>query len=163
MDPIFRRWFYAGAAAAVVLGLWLAHLWSAEHQVQRHSEHFLRQVEKRNWRAIGDFVAPDYHDDWGDDRTRLLERLRLTLRLFSSLTITTPNPPDVQIAADSAIWKAKIQIAGRGPEITPGMIERVNRLTAPFELRWRKESWRPWDWRLVQVRNPELKLPADFW
>ena len=162
MDPIFRRWFYTGAAAAVVLGVWLAHLWSAEHQVQLHSEHLLRQAEKRNFVAIADVVAPDYQDGWGDDRGRLLERLRLTLRLFSSLTIT-PGTPEVQIAAGSAIWKAKIQIAGRGPEITPDMIARVNRLPAPFELRWRKESWRPWDWRLAQVRNPDLQLPADVW
>ena len=41
------------------------------------------------------------------------------------------------------------------------MIERINSLTSPFELRWRKQNWQPWDWKLVQVRNPSLQLPVD--
>jgi hypothetical protein len=32
----------------------------------------------------------------------------------------------------------------------------------PFELRWRHESWKPWDWKLVEVHNPELEVPAAF-
>ncbi|HEY1583637.1 MAG TPA: hypothetical protein VGF73_11125 [Chthoniobacterales bacterium] len=42
----------------------------------------------------------------------------------------------------------------------PQIIEWVNSLTTPFELRWRRESWKPWDWKLVEVRNPGLELPA---
>ncbi len=161
MDSTFRNWFYAGGLFALALGLWLAHLWSSENQVRLHSQHLIAQVEKWNWAAIGDFITADYHDDWNDDRALLLARLRIALRPFSSLTITAETP-QVRVEEPLAMWSAKIRIAGSGAEITPEMVERINRLTTPFELRWRKESWRPWDWKLVQVRNQSLDLPADL-
>lgn len=162
MSSTFRNSFYAGLAVAIVLGFWLAQLWSAEKQVRLHSEHLLRQIEKRNWSAAGDFVAADYHDDWGHDRALLLGRLRLTLRFFSSLTIEARTPL-VQLDPPFGTWRARIQLAGEGPEVTPEVLSRVNSLTTPFELRWRRESWKPWDWKLVQVRNPELELPTGIY
>jgi hypothetical protein len=161
VDPTFRNWFYGGALFTLALGLWLAHLWSPENQVRLHSEHLMAQVEKRNWAAISDFIAADYHDEWNDDRPLLLARLRVALRLFSSLTIAAETPR-VRVEAPLAMWRGKIRIAGSGAEITPEMVERINRLTTPFELRWRKESWPPWHWKLVQVHNHSLDLPADL-
>jgi len=161
VDSTFRNWFYAGGLFALALGLWLAHLWSPVNQVRLHSEHLIAQVKQRNWTAIGDFIAADYHDDWNNDRALLLARLRVALRLFSSLTITA-DTPQMRVEAPFAIWSAKIRIAGSGAEIRPEILERVNRLTRPFELSWRKESWQPWNWKLVQVRNQSLELPADL-
>jgi hypothetical protein len=159
----FRNGFYAGLIAALFLGLWLTQLWSAEKQVHLHSEHLLRKIEKRNWSAARDFVAPDYHDEWGDDRALLLRRLRLVLRFFSSLTIKAATPL-VQLEPPFGVWRARVELAGKdaGAEVTPEIIRRVNGLTTPFELRWHHESWKPWDWKLVEVRNPELDVPAGF-
>ena len=162
MPPTFRHGFYAGIAAAVVVGLWLAQLWPAEKQVRLHSEHFLRQIEKRNWSAAGDFIATDYRDDWGHDRSLVLNRLRLTLQFFSSLTITESDS-QVRLNPSAGSWSAKIQIGSRGGEIAPEIIARVNSLTGPFELHWRRESWRPWDWKLVRVSNPSLELPGGVY
>ncbi len=161
MFSTFKNSFIAGAIVAVVLGLWLANLWGSENQVRLHSEHFLRQIEKRNAAAAGDFIALDYHDDWGQDRALLLNRLGLVLRLFSSLTITA-TAPQVNLHSSDATWSAPIQLAGAGGEFAPQIIDRVNGLTKPFELRWRHESWRPWDWTLVAVNNPALELTSDF-
>ena len=157
----FKNGFIAGAIGALVFGLWLAHLWGSENQVRLHSQHFLRQIEKRNATSAVDFIAVDYHDDWGHDRALLLDRLRIVLRLFSSLTITAAEP-DVELSASDATWRASIQLAGAGGEFTPQIIEKVNGLTKPFTLRWRHESWRPWDWKLVAVSNPALELSRDF-
>ena len=144
---------------ALALGLWLLHLWSAENQVRLHSEHLLARIEKRNWSATTNMVAPDYHDDWGNDRAMLLDRLRVTLGFFTSLTIA-PHNPRLDVGSESGTWSAQVQIAGTGAELVPEIIARVNGLTTPFELHWRKKSWRPWDWNLVQVRNPALKVPS---
>jgi hypothetical protein len=157
----FKNSFIAGAIAALLFGLWLAHLWGSENQVRLHTEHFLRQIEKRNASGAGDFLAVDYHDDWGHDRTLVLNRLQIVLRLFSSLTITAADP-DVDVGSTDATWKASIRLAGAGGEFAPQIIERVNSLTKPFVLRWRHESWRPWDWKLVAVSNPALELNRDF-
>ena len=36
--------------------------------------------------------------------------------------------------------------------------ESVNELSAPFVFQWKHRTWKPWDWRLVRVDNPELNL-----
>ena len=157
MPSTFKISFYAGALLAAIVGLWLAQLWPAEKQVRLHSEHFIQQIERRNWSGAGDFIASDYHDDWGHDRKEIGNRLHLVLRLFSSLTIKAANP-QVSVNSPAGWWSAKVQIEGSGSEFAPEIVSRVNSLTEPYVLHWRHESWRPWDWRLVRVSNPALEL-----
>src|SRR5262249_48438844 len=161
-DTTFRYSFYAGLTLAVIVGIWLIRLWGAENQVRLHAEHLLHQIEERDWQGAGEFLAVSYHDDWGDDRQLMISRLRLGLRFFSSLTITAK---EVQIHFEdaTATWSARIQIAGSGSEMAPQAVEEINRLTTPFELRWEKQSWKPWDWKLAKVSNPELQLPAEVY
>jgi hypothetical protein len=161
VQSTFRNGLYAGIVVAAALGLWLAQLWQEENQVRLHSEHLLRKIEARNWAGAGDFMAGDYRDDWGDDRARLLDRLRLVLRSFSSLTITATNP-QVRLDPPTGNWSAKIQIGGTGGEFAPEIIARVNSLTKPFELHWRRESWKPWDWKLIGVSNPSLEISGEI-
>ncbi|MGI8956803.1 MAG: hypothetical protein ACR2II_07805 [Chthoniobacterales bacterium] len=158
MSSTLKVSFYAGALGAVILGLWLAQLWQADKQVRLHSEHFLAQIAARDWSGAGDFISADYHDDWGHDRNEILNRLHLVLRFFTSLTINPANP---QVSANppAGWWSAKVQIAGSGSEFAPEIVDRVNGVTEPFVLHWRRESWRPWDWKLVRVSNPGLDIP----
>ncbi|MEO7168253.1 MAG: hypothetical protein ABI787_11400 [Spartobacteria bacterium] len=161
MPVTFKNGFYVGMLLALFLGIWLMRLWTAENQVRLHSEHFLQKIEKRSWSGAGDFIAADYHDTWGHDRALVLNRLRMTLGFFSSLTITAVNP-EVSAESSTGQWSAKIHLAGSG-EMAPAIIDRVDRLTAPFSLHWRRESWRPWDWKLVEVRNPSLELTGGIY
>lgn len=161
MRASFRNGFYAGLLAALILGLWLVRLWSAENQVRLQSEHLVRQVEKRNWRAVENFVAADYRDDWGDDRARLMTRLRMVGRFFFDLKITA-SEARLRVAAPEGSWQARIQMEARG-EAAAEVTSRVNSLTTPFVLHWRRESWKPWDWKLVRVTNESLEIPSgDF-
>lgn len=157
MPSTFKISFYAGALLAVIVGLRLAQLWQSDNQVRLHSEHFLEQIAERDWSGAGDFIAADYRDDWGHDRKEILNRLHLVLRIFSSLTIE-PGNPQVSAAAPSGWWSAKIRISGSGSEFAPEIVERVNGLTEPFVLHWQRQSWRPWDWKLVKVSNPGLEI-----
>jgi hypothetical protein len=146
MGPIrapFKNGFYAGLLGAFILGLWLTKLWSAENQVRLHSEHLIHAIEKRDWAGVEIFLASDYHDAWGDDRAQLLQRLRRVAPYLFSLTI--------------ASWTARIQLDAHGEAAAE--ISRINSLTTPFELSWRKQSWKPWDWKLAQARNPGLEIP----
>src|SRR5678816_2021732 len=72
----FRGGFYGGLVIALCVGLYLIWLWQPERQVRRHTENFLQAIEHKNWDAASDFVAANYQDQWGDDRMRVLERLR---------------------------------------------------------------------------------------
>ncbi len=157
MPSTFKISFYAGALFAAIAGLWLAQLWQADKQVRLHSEHFLEQIAQRDPSGAGDFIAADYRDDWGHDRKEILNRLRLVLRFFTSLTIT-PAHPQVSANAPAGWWSAKVQIVGTGSEFAPEIIERVNGVTEPFVLHWQRQSWRPWDWKLIRVSNPGLEI-----
>ncbi len=161
MNSTFRNSFYAGCILALLLGMWLARLWTAENQVRLHSEHFLDRLEERRPASAADFVATDYRDDWGADRPLLLTRIRLVPRVFSSLTIK-PGPAQVRIDPPFGTWTAPVQLTGTGREEAPEIIRRVNGLTTPFQLRWRKESWKPWDWKLVEAHNAELELSGGI-
>jgi hypothetical protein len=38
---------------------------------------------------------------------------------------------------------------------------RVNALQTPFELEWHQMSAKPWDWKLMAVRNAELNISSE--
>ena len=161
-DTTFRYGFYGGLILAVTIGIWLARLWGTENQVRLHTEHFLQRIEERDWAGAGNHLAINYRDDWGDDRQLMINRLRLGLRFFSSLGIT-PKNPQIHLEASAASWKGRIELSGSGDEMAPQAINEINRLTTPFELRWEKQSWKPWDWKLTKVSNEELRLPAEIY
>src|SRR4030095_17132862 len=130
MDSTFRISFCAGGLFAVTIGLWLAQLGQTEKQIRLHSEHFVQQLEKRNWSAAGEFIADDYHDDWDYDRRAILNRLRIVLGVFSSLTINQANP-QVSENSPAGWWSAKVTLQGSGTDFAPEIISRVNSPTEP--------------------------------
>ena len=95
------------------MGFYLLRLWSTENQVRLHSEDLVHQVERRDWSAVEEFVAADYHDSWGDDRARLLNRLRLVRRFFFDLTITASDV-HTRTSGSTGTWQARVQLTGGG-------------------------------------------------
>jgi hypothetical protein len=156
-----RNGCYVGLSIALLLGIFLLWLWQPERQVRRHTEHLFHAFEQKSWTGVAGFVAPDFSDQWGDDRARLLERMREVFRYVRGIRI---NAPDALIRTEHrrAFWAGKITIAGDEGEITAAIKERVNSLATPFELEWRRRSAKPWDWKLVRVSNSTLEIPADF-
>ena len=157
MSFTFRDGFTGGAIVAAALGIYLAWLWQADHQVRLHTAHFLRQIEKRDWTAIQGAIAENYGDDWGDDRERFLERMREVLRFTRDMRIHS-LAPQTSVEGRNGSWTARIEIEGNNSEIMAEIKHRVNSLGAPFELRWRHQSGKPWDWKLTHVSNRELKI-----
>jgi hypothetical protein len=157
----FRDVFYGGLTVALVVGLFLVWLWRPEHQLQRHSENLLRAVAKKDWPHFASFIGSDYQDQWGNDHALVLERTREVFRYVRAVRFTAPNP-NVWTANHSGYWKAKIMIEGDNGEVMSMIKERVNSLSAPFQLEWRRMSGKPWDWKLVRVSNAELVIPSEF-
>jgi len=158
MPGSFRNGVYAGLLVAAIAGIWLATLWQPERQVRLHSAHLLSQIERKNWRAVGDFVGEDYQDRWGNDRNRALARVRGVFSSFPKARIEASGA-HVRIKERQGYWQAKITVSGGASELASVIEERVNSLPAPFELEWRRRSSKPWDWKLVCVRNPSLEIP----
>ena len=110
---------------------------------------------------MANFVGDDYQDQWGDDRARLLERMREGFRWVRGSKIMAPNAL-VQVQTPRAIWLGKINVYSSDDGVMQLLDERVNGLPTPFELEWHRFSDKPWDWKLVRVSNPAFQIPADI-
>ena len=158
----FREGFGGGLVIALCAGLYLIWLWQPERQVRRHTENFFRAIERKNWDAAADFVAADYQDQWGDNRERVLERLREGFRYVRGPRII-PASPRVQVESPRAVWSGKIALYSSDDDVMEVLDQRVNSLPSPFELEWHHLSGRPWDWKLARVSNPAFEIPADVY
>ena len=162
MTITFRGGFLVGLALALCIGLYLFWLWRPEHQVRLHTENFFHAIDHRNWEAVADFIGADYQDQWGDDRVRVLERMREGFRWVRGSKIIGPNPA-VQVEARRAVWAGKITVYSSDDGVMEVLDERVNKLPTPFELEWHRLSGKPWDWKLVRVSNSGFEIPADVY
>jgi hypothetical protein len=159
MSFTFRQGFLGGAILALALGIYLVWLWRPDYQVELHADHFICAVEERDWTAVQDAIAADYRDDWGDNRERLLERMREVMRFTCNMRIQ-PIAPYTSVENLSGSWVARIKIEGDDSEVVAEIKQRTNSLTTPFKLQWRRQSGKPWDWKLVHVSNRELQIPG---
>ncbi len=149
-----RNSFIGGLLFALIIGAWLLRLWQPQHQIQLHSEHFLHALEDKDWKRVGEFVAPDYQDQWHNDRDRLLERAREVFRYLRNVRCSVAEP-----LAFGQHWQARITIRGDANELMSEVEARVNSISTPFDLEWRQMSGKPWDWQLVRVSNSGLTIP----
>jgi len=149
-------------AAALCIGLYLLWLWRPEHQVRLHTQHFFSAIDGRNWEKVAEFIGENYRDQWDQDRTGLLERMREGFRRLPGSTITAPDAA-VQVEASRANWVGKINVYSSDDGVMQLLDERVNRLPAPFQLEWHHISGKPWDWKLVRVSNPAFQIPTDVY
>jgi hypothetical protein len=153
----FRNGFYAGLIVAAVWGLYLFRLWQPQRQIELHNVHLLEQIEKHNWKNVGEFIGETYQDRWGNGRARLLERLPQIFRALGNTRIES-SAVAIRCEEGRGYWTAKIRVNGTG-EFADYIQTRVNSLEAPFEFEWQRGATWPWDWKLVSVRNPALEIP----
>jgi hypothetical protein len=152
----------SGSALAVCIGLYLIWLWGPAHQVRLHTENFFHAIEHRDWETVADFIGNDYQDQWGDDRARVLERMREGFRWVRGARIIGYNPI-MTVETRRAIWIGKITLYSSDDGVMELLDERVNKLPTPFELEWHRLSGKPWDWKLVRVSNSAFEIPADVY
>jgi hypothetical protein len=159
LRPAFRNGFYAGALVAVIAGVYLFQLWQPDRQVHLHSLHLADALEEKDWAGVTQFLAPDYSDQWGHNREVVVSRLQQVLHYARNLRVHAQQT--ITSATDGeGRWLARIRIEADDNEVAAFIKARVNVLEEPFELHWRRQSWKPWDWQLVRVNNSALELPT---
>ena len=162
MSISFRGGSLVCLSLALCIGLHLVWLWQPVRQVRRHTENFLHAIERKDWAAAASFIGPDYQDQWGDDRARVLERMREGFRYVRGARIVASDS-HVQVEDRRAVWSSRITVFSTDDDVMELLAERVNSLPAPFELEWHRFSGKPWDWKLVGVSNPAFEIPPDIY
>ncbi len=130
--------------------------------MRHHTENFFHAIEHKKWDAAADFLAADYQDQWGDDRLRVLGRLREGFRYVRGPRVIASNP-SVQVRTQRAVWSGKITLYNSDHDVMEVLAQRVNSLPSPFELEWHHLSGKPWDWKLTRVSNPAFEISADVY
>jgi len=145
-------------AALLGLALSAAWLWRPERQVRLHTAHLLKAVEGRQWKKVDSFVADNYSDRWSHDKGFVM---RASTEVFGQfLFLSIPGQTlQCDISGSTGLTRDRIKITGSGGPIAQIVMETVNRIQAPFVFTWERKSWKPWDWRLIRIDQPELEIP----
>ncbi|MCX6856476.1 MAG: hypothetical protein NTV80_16415 [Verrucomicrobia bacterium] len=148
-------------AVVLILLAWFGW-WSfgrtPEQQVLARQMAFIAALEDRDWSEVKGMLTDDYMDDYGHDRNSAVDDAQTALGSFLTLTVK-PEVVFQQILPDLAMLKVKIQMEGKGLGASDYVVGYVNNLTQPWFFHWHKKGRWPWDWKIVQIHNDELRIP----
>jgi len=145
------------AVSVMLFSLWL---WQPERQVLKHHEHFLRAAANRDWTRLAGFLDDSYADRWGHNKESVVSNSREVLSQFFGLNIADEET-DCYIEGNTGTVSCKLTLHGNGTPVAEYAVSEVNRLTTPFTFQWIRRSWKPWDWKLTRVDNPQLHIPQE--
>lgn len=151
----FKRlgiWF---CAALLALTLWLWWWCQPERQVRRAQARLIKAVEARDFETLSSLLANDYRDGWEHDKTFVLEGCREVFGQFALLDIEREFHGVVPVGSDYVL-REKLTLKGFGGPLALYARDRVNELSEPFEMKWRKKTWD--EWELTSVAHPKLEL-----
>lgn len=154
----YGRWL---AIALLALALWLMWWSQAERQVRRAQARLLDAVASRDFQALERLLAEDYRDAWEHDKAIVLQRVPQVFEQFVLLDVEG-ELHGVEELPEGWNVRQKITVKGLGGGLAMYARDEVNRLKEPFTMSWRKRSWKPWDWELTRIEQPELRIPAHY-
>ena len=143
--------------AALALAIFLALLWQPARQVRLHQRHLLKAVEKRNWTNVGKFIGAEYRDRWEHDKENVIAQASPVFAQFLFCNIDAQEH-SLALAEGTGTIGVRLAMSGSGGPIAEMVKERVNSLTDPFTFKWAHKSWKPWDWELISVDQPQLDI-----
>lgn len=146
-------------AGILATGIFLLLYCQGSRQVRSHQRQLLRAVEKRDWESVSALLDPQYHDRWGHDPATAIEDARQIFSQFLSCHIEA-SEEEVLVEEEKGEVRQRLTLSGAGSPIADFAKGRVNTLTEPFAFRWVRRSWKPWDWRLLEVEQAQLDLGA---
>jgi hypothetical protein len=147
-------------AALIVIGFLLARHWAPLRVVERRHASLIDAIERRSAKRLERLLAESYRDQWDFDRGQAALALGDIGSQFFVLTVTPVDTATDRNEPGEIIVRHRVEVQGQGSPIAHQIIRTANRLKAPFEFRWRRQSLWLGDWKLVSIENPEL--PAEL-
>lgn len=152
-----RRVLLVIAGALLLVALIVGIPWlSPARGVERSWKNVVEAIEQNDQEALGAYLSDNYKDGFGLDRA---EALKLTATVRGQFLVCTirRDQPVIVMGTDNkaATTRALIRLAGQGTQLATAAIQASQASQTPTEFRWRRGSWKPWDWRLVSVENAD--------
>lgn len=150
------------AVAAFAVLQFFVLLWQPTRQVRLHQRHLLRAVEKRDWPKVSGFIGAKYRDRWAHDKENVIADATQVFSQFALCSIQADERA-IDVADGRGAIVQKLGLGGIGGPFADLAKQHVNALTEPFTFKWHRQSWKPWDWVLVEADQPQLvlgRLPA---
>lgn len=152
-----RRTGFIVVGVLLALALWFGlPFLSPGKGVIRSWDAVLRAVEDHDAEALGRLLGADYTDGFGLDRAAAIE---LAGRIHAHFVVCTLRRERSELILDpsgkSAVTRALVRLGGQGSPVAQGAMRASQTSETPTAFRWRRNSWKPWDWRLVAVDNPD--------
>lgn len=148
------------SAIAVIffIGVWLIVSWQPARQIEKKMDRLLTVAGNRHWGKAEKLISENYLDTWGQDRERALDNASEFGRHFLVLNIKPEENAQIETLGDGTrVWRGGLVFSGRGTSIGEMMFSQIRELNDDFVFAWRRESWKPWDWKLVSAEQPELQ------
>jgi hypothetical protein len=138
---------------ALALGIpWL----SPKRGVERVWADSLAALADNKLDDFATYLDPNYHDGFGLDREGALALAKTIRGHFILCTITREQPELVlDPGKQSATSRAIIRLGGQGSPVASAAIQASAASDTHTLFRWRRASWKPWDWKLIAVDNTD--------
>lgn len=151
------RWI---GIAALALAIWLIWWSRPERQIRRAQSRLLAAIESHDYPALAHLLAQDYRDRWENDKEIVLRRCPQVFDQFLTLDIEG-EILNTTLEGEKGTVAQKIVVKGIGGGLAMYARDEVNQLKSPFTMHWRKWGWKPWEWELISIEHPELRIPQE--
>lgn len=153
-----RRFIRIAIPALTVLIVWLVwpYMASSEKQAEKRQRDLISAASKRSWTEIGEMMTTDYKDQWDSNREDSVNTAR---ELFSGFVILDLEwtQSSIKVIGNTAQAQGLLHAEGKGMGVSSVVMDSINQIKKPWTFTWRKEGWKPTDWKLISVSNEELK------
>jgi len=138
---------------ALIAGLpWL----SPTRGVERAWQGTLSALADNDLEKFASYLDTNYHDGFGLDKSGAVALAKTVRGQFLLCTIAREQAELVLDPGNrTATSRALIRLDGQGSPVATAVIQASASSTTPTIFRWRRGSWKPWDWTLVTLDNAE--------
>ncbi|MBC8008503.1 MAG: hypothetical protein H7067_00220 [Burkholderiales bacterium] len=152
-----RRTVLIAGVLLLIVALLVGVPWlSPARGVQRSWDGVVAAIEDNDMEELGRYLGTDYKDGFDLDREGAI---RLAKQLRQQFLVCTIRRESAELTMDtsgkSAVTRAVIRLGGHGTPVAQNAVAASAMSHTPTAFRWRRTSWKPWDWRLVSVDNPD--------
>lgn len=156
---VVQRSHLIGAAVVVALfALTIGVPWlSPSRGVERAWHGLLDDIEGNDIEDVAAVIDAEYADAWGLKREEVVKVLETMRRQFLTCAITRDAGRERSLSADKrrATIRAVVRVEGTGSPVAQMIVQATRQGEARTTFEWVRRSWKPWDWMLVRIENPQ--------